>query len=161
VVELRKLPHPPTHFGGHHHLRVGRMQLAAEALAAAVAVDVCGVKERDSVIDTSSQHGARLILGDGAPLRPDLPGSESHHADRPPEPLDRALFHRRMLARLRVAGGRPYKRPPHTPTTGGHDARIASSTGTAGAPRRRRRGRTRGCTAVDRRYGSRLSGPLA
>ena len=94
VVVLRQLLDAPAHLRRDEDLRVTRAQLAAELLAAAVAVDVGGVEERDPGLDGRVEHGVRRLRRDRAPVGAELPGAEADDADAAAESLDAALLHR-------------------------------------------------------------------
>ena len=65
---------------------MARQVPADELLAAAVAVDVGGVQERDARLRGGVQHGARVVLVDLAPVGPELPGAEPDDGDGPAGP---------------------------------------------------------------------------
>jgi hypothetical protein len=68
VVVLRSLLDAPTHLSCDEHLGLAAVQLGAELLAAAVAVDVRGVKEGDARRDGAVKHRAGALGADAAPV---------------------------------------------------------------------------------------------
>ena len=82
-VVLGLLRHPPAHLRGDRDARVGVVDepAADERLAAAVAVDVGGVEERDARRERGVEHGERVVLVDLAPVGAELPGAEADHRD--------------------------------------------------------------------------------
>ena len=73
------------------------MQLAAELLAAPVAVGVRRVEERDALLDGGLKRRARVVGGDRPPIGTELPGAQTDNADAAAEPLDSALLHLRPI----------------------------------------------------------------
>ena len=69
------------HLGGDGDVEAGvvREVVPDEALAAAVAVDVCGVEEGHAGLDGGVEHGAGVIRAHVAPVRAQLPGAEADH----------------------------------------------------------------------------------
>jgi hypothetical protein len=95
-VVLRHLRDAPAHLGGDGDPRVRATlpeEAADEGLAAAVAVDVGGVEERDPAVHGGVQHGERVRVVDLTPVRPELPAAEPDHPDLTAEPLRHALLH--------------------------------------------------------------------
>ena len=67
--------------GGDKHARAGARRLAEETaddgLAAAAAIDVRRVEERDPGLVSGAQGGERGLLGHVAPVAPELPGAKT------------------------------------------------------------------------------------
>jgi hypothetical protein len=94
VVVLRELVDAAAHLRGDEHAGVAAEQLPAELLAAAVAIDIRGVEERDSLLDGRIERRTCVLGRDRSPVRAELPGPEPDHAHRATQSVDRSLFHR-------------------------------------------------------------------
>ena len=94
-VVLRQLLHPPAHLGGHGEIGVGvvREEPAEDLLAAAVAVDIGGVVERDPRLCRGLEDVPRRVLGHVAPVGAELPGAEADRGDRSSGPSESSLLH--------------------------------------------------------------------
>jgi hypothetical protein len=66
---------------------------ADQPLAAAVAVHVRGVYERDTRVDGGRQRGESRVLIDLAPVTAQLPRAQADHADRHAGAAEYPLFH--------------------------------------------------------------------
>ena len=66
-----------------------------EPLAAAVAVDVCGVDEVDAGVDGRVEGGDRLRIVDRAPGAADGPGAEADRRNGDIRPAEMLMGHRR------------------------------------------------------------------
>ena len=127
VVVLGQLLDAPAHLRRDEDLRVTRVQLAAELLAAPVAVDVGGVEERDPGIDGSVEHGVRRLRRDRAPVGAELPGAEADDADAAGESLDAPLLH--ASACLQVAAAKVPSRCASRSTAQLYASSASSSSG--------------------------------
>ena len=123
VVVLGHLLDAPAHLRGHGQPAPGwrAQQLAAELLAAPVAVDVGGVEEGDARLDGGVEGRARVVGVDLAPVGAELPGPEPNDAGRAAEAPHLSLFHGRILSderiphdgrRFRAGGNRVRQRRP-------------------------------------------------
>ena len=70
-----------------------REDAADQALAAAVAVDVGGVDERDAGLERGLDRLDAVALADVAPVAAELPRAEADARDGPSEPWDLPLLH--------------------------------------------------------------------
>ena len=70
-----------------------REHAADQALAAAVAVDVGGVDERDAGLERGLNRLDAVALADVAPVAAELPRAEADARDGPSEPWDLPLLH--------------------------------------------------------------------
>src|ERR1700722_14968487 len=68
-------------------------ELAAELLAAPVAVDIGRVEEGDPRVHRGLERGLGVARVHSTPVGAELPGSETYDTEAAPEALNRTLFH--------------------------------------------------------------------
>ncbi len=107
VVVLGHVVDAAPHLRRYEHVWVTTVQLTAELLAAAVAVDIGGVEKGDAGIDRGLQRLGRVLGCDIAPVCAELPGAKTDDAHIPAEALHRSFLHVHILSScLRHGTGR-------------------------------------------------------